>query len=197
MGHYLSLCVPEDEIVVLLLMSYFCFMQKQGFVFGFFIWMLASAFLVDGNAEDEHKYYFSRTEIHQNAVSRAMEITVSIFTDDLEKALQDQGEPLRLGDPRERNDVGFLVDDYFRSRFTVQLDGRPIQLTYLGKEVEHDITYCYLEGVNIPSGQLMEIKNTLLHELFEDQLNRVEISWNGKSASADLTRINPTFSIDF
>lgn len=197
MGHNLSLCIPEDQIALLCLMSYFCFMQKQILFLGFFIWVLGSSFLLDDAMEDAHKYYFSRTEIQQNAVTQAMEVTVSIFTDDLEKTLQDDGEPLRLGDSRERSDVKFLMDDYLRSRFSVQLDGRPIQLTYLGKEVEHDITYCYLEGGNIPSGKLMEIKNTVLHELFEDQLNRVEISWNGKSTSGDLTRTNPTFSIDF
>jgi hypothetical protein len=172
-------------------------MQKQMLFLGFFIWVLSSSFLLDDSMGDAHKYYFSRTEIHQNVITQAMEVTISIFTDDLEKALQDDGEPLRLGDPRERSDVGFLMDDYLRARFTVDLDGRPIQLSYLGKEVEHDITYVYLEGMNIPSGQLMKIKNTALHELFENQLNRVEISWNGKSTSADLTRTNPTFSIDF
>lgn len=146
---------------------------------------------------DAHKYYFSRTEIHQNVQSNAMEITISIFSDDLENALQDQGEPLRLGDEREREDVNNLLREYLQSKFTVKTDGRPLLLSFLGKEVEHDITYCYLEVMNVPSCQIMEIKSTILHELFEEQLNRVEINWNGKSTSGDLTRSRSTLSIDF
>lgn len=146
---------------------------------------------------DAHKYYFSRTEIHQNVQSNAMEITISIFSDDLENALQDQGEPLRLGDEREREDVNNLLREYLQSKFTVKTDGRALLLSFLGKEVEHDITYCYLEVMNVPSCQIMEIKSTILHELFEEQLNRVEINWNGKSTSGDLTRSKAKLSIDF
>lgn len=116
---------------------------------------------------------------------------MKIFTDDLEATIQDEGDPLRLGDELERNDANARIEDYIRQHFDLHLDNRPLNMVFIGKEVEHDITYCYFEVTQIPDFAILEIRHELLHRMFPDQLNRVELDINGRKKALDITKEQP------
>lgn len=129
---------------------------------------------------DEHKFYVSTTIIHQNTISQSLEITIKLFSDDLENALQQfTEEPIRLGDEREHSETEEWLQNYLQSCFSLHFNDRPVVLNYIGKEVEYDLTYVYFELLNIPEFNILNIKNEILFDQFEDQVNIVHLRIDG------------------
>ncbi|MBI1268345.1 MAG: hypothetical protein GC193_13040 [Cryomorphaceae bacterium] len=139
----------------------------------------------------EHKFYFSRTTIEQNALMNRYEITIRFFTDDLERALSAEDEKVRFADDPYDPSFDSEVEDYIRKHFFIRINNENIQWRYLGKQVESDITWCYAEINNIPPTNILEIKNTALFELFDEQVNEVALKINGRQHRMMLTRQKP------
>jgi hypothetical protein len=139
----------------------------------------------------EHKFYFSRTTIEQNALMNRYEITMRFFTDDLERALSTEDEKVRFADSYDPS-FDSEVEDYIRKHFFIRINNENIQWRYLGKQVESDITWCYAEINNIPPTNILEIKNTSLFELFDEQVNEVALKINGRQHRLMLTRQKPS-----
>ena len=136
-----------------------------------------------------HDFHVSVTQINCNTQSQTVEITIKLFTDDLEQSIKSLGGgDLRLGDAREAANADYLIMEYLRNRFTLQLDGKPVVLTWVGKEVEVDALWCYLEVPQIAHCASMEIGSRILTEIFEDQANVIHITCNAKNKSLFLSK---------
>lgn len=134
--------------------------------------------------------------VNHNAQNETLEITMDIFTDDLEFALQEgKGELMRLGDEREHVDADHLIEEYIAQHFDLWIDGRKLELLFLGKDVQHDLTYCFLEIGNIQDFHTMRFKHDLLCEMYVDQRNFVEINFGGWNEQLVLTGYNPVQEI--
>jgi len=137
-----------------------------------------------------HKFYVSISEVNHNTETAALEISMKIFTDDLEAALEaDTSEKLWIGDPeREAVTTDSLLAVYFDKKLTFNINGEDKEAVFLGKELEADVTWCYLEIQDIPAVKSVSIDNRILMELFDDQKNLVHIYANGKEKSLFLRR---------
>ena len=64
----------------------------------------------------------------------------------------------------------------------------PLNLNYLGFEINQEATDIYLESDKIPAVKKVDVEVSLLHNLFDDQINIVHITVNGvrKSEKAGL-----------
>ncbi len=150
-----------------------------------------------------HPFYVSVCTIDFNSENRTLEIEVKIFTDDFERALEETTDrKFFLGTPKELEEADELIERYFEDHLKIWLNDSEIQLNYLGKEVEIDATWCYIESEEIPStkknlqGELT-VTNRILLEPFDDQSNIVHITAEGKSKSLLLNRIQVTDSVEF
>lgn len=115
-----------------------------------------------------------------NPALKTFEVSIRMFTDDLERALSQQG--LTQGNDRQRvviknddkNDP--LVERYVLKSFVLaDSQKKPVAIKYVGKEQEEDATWVYLE---IPfSGPLngCKLQNSTLMEVFDDQVNMTNI----------------------
>lgn len=137
-----------------------------------------------------HKFYVSISEVNHNTETAALEISMKIFTDDLEAALEaDTSEKLWIGDPeREAVATDSLLAVYFDKKMTININGEKSEAVFLGKELEADVTWCYLEIQDVPAVKSVSIDNRILMELFDDQKNLVHIYANGKEKSLFLRR---------
>jgi hypothetical protein len=146
---------------------------------------------------DAHKFYVSTTIIHQNTINQTLEITIKLFTDDLENALQQfTEEPIRLGDEREHPDTEKWLEEYLRDRFKLSFNDRPVVLSYIGKEVEYDLSYVYFELLNIPDFTILNIKNEILFDMFDDQVNIVHLRIDGWEQTLMFDKRRPEISIN-
>jgi hypothetical protein len=123
-----------------------------------------------------HKFYVSKTMIEFNARTAQFEVTSKLFTDDLELAIGGaQADEMRLGTERETADADVRIERYLREHFRIMADGKPIEWRWVGKEVEGDLTFCYLEFYRTPDFNTLHVFNDILVMQFAEQQNIVDL----------------------
>ena len=119
-----------------------------------------------------HPFHVSITTFQLNPKSSSIDITMKLFTDDLENALRVKGTPpLKIGTKNEYTQSDSLIFRYLINHLQLSLDEKPASFKWLGKEIEHDITWCYIEVKNVERFSKASIRNTIFVADFDDQLN--------------------------
>ncbi len=145
-----------------------------------------------------HKFYVSVCQIDFNSKTNSLEITLKIFTDDLENTLEAQGTgKLYLGSERESEDADRFIFNYIKTNFNLKLENRQVQLNYLGKEVELDVTWCFIEVLDVEKITNITVTNTILIEQFEDQTNIVHVKVENNQKSMLLHKARVTDRLEF
>ncbi|MCS6969133.1 MAG: hypothetical protein RMJ44_10600 [Cytophagales bacterium] len=136
-----------------------------------------------------HPIHISLCEIRFNPSSKQLEITHKIFIDDLENALEHHYQ-LRtyLATAKEHPDSEKLIERYLRQRFECTANNKPVQWKYLGREYELDAIWIYLEAEQESPLQSIEVRNSVLLELFDDQINFIQVDSSGERKNLRLGR---------
>ena len=136
-----------------------------------------------------HEFYISVTQIDHNPKNDSLEITVKMFTDDLENAIESFNDvKLRLGGEKEHETATQLIQDYVLENLELSQKGKDIELNFLGKEVEVDVTWCYLEAKGVKSISALTIENNLLLDVIETQTNIVHVKYKDENSSLMLNK---------
>ncbi len=131
-----------------------------------------------------HKFYVSVTSIEYVEDQRSVQVITRIFIDDFERMLQERfDESIVLARQDEAEIVTYYTEKYLKEKISISIDGKIREFVYIGKEYEDDILFAYLEIVDIETINTMEISNTVLFELFEDQQNIIRVKINGRNKS--------------
>ncbi|GAB2529921.1 hypothetical protein GCM10027085_20840 [Spirosoma aerophilum] len=121
---------------------------------------------------------------------RVFEISMRIFTDDFEKALTEASRSkVNLNGPA-KNDL--LIEKYVQSHFfytTPQKQTKAIK--YVGYEVEADAHWIYLEMPFSEPFRGGSLKQNVLMELFDDQVNMVNIQYQGHKKTFVFRKTQP------
>ena len=129
-----------------------------------------------------HKFYISKSIIEFNPRSQQFEITSKLFTDDLELAIeQANGKALRLGTAEELPESGAWIEAYMKQHFRVTMDGIDTEWRWVGKEVENDLTYCFMELYRKPDFSALTLTNDILVSHFPEQQNIVDLTMMGST----------------
>lgn len=130
-----------------------------------------------------HDFHLCKTDVHYKSDQNSIQVTVLTFVDDLEEALN-QEKPLdyKLLQNAEHPEADSLIAIYFEQHLTFKINGEAKSFYYLGKEESDDITaiYSYLEIEGIDDPTFIEIDNSIMTELFDDQKNIINIKVNNK-----------------
>lgn len=140
-----------------------------------------------------HEFYLSVMHIDYSEKDDALQITARVFIDDLERAIEERyGERTQLATESESVNANALVEKYLRARFGLEIDGRPTEIDYLGKEYDTDMAVCYLEvpKVGLTKVKTVRVRNEILTDVFDDQKNIVHFKINGKKKSFLLVKEN-------
>ncbi len=135
-----------------------------------------------------HPLHLSVTEVNHNSSDRTLEISLKLFTDDFERVLRQNypGKKIDLINPPDRQAMNAFVLGYMKKNITMKVDGKLLEFTCLGFEQEDDATFSYFQVENIGSLSRLELTNTILHDLFTDQMNINHITVGGKRKSSRL-----------
>ena len=148
--------------------------------------------------QSAHPFYISVCQVDHNPDTGALEMSFRIFMDDLELALETMGtERLHLGTEREAEKADIYIDRYLTRHVVIEINGRSVSAAFLGKEVDPDAIWCYMEVENIPVLESMTMTNSLLLETFEDQVNLVHVNANGEKKSLVFDSQQVTQTLDF
>ncbi len=141
--------------------------------------ILPMLFILASGMRTAHKFYVSNTIIQENVQSGSLEITIKIFTDDLESALfyqEGRKVKLEMGRDTKHNDA---IRTYISQHFKL-MDGNNLVYvsSYVGHETELDLTYIYLEIPNWYQQSIFRIENSILFEIYPEQVNIINLKMN-------------------
>ncbi|MBT6417848.1 MAG: hypothetical protein HOK07_05055 [Candidatus Marinimicrobia bacterium] len=140
--------------------------MKNIHIKGILIWLVIIPFVWS------HPFHVSITTFQLNRKSHTIEITMKLFTEDLENVIESKRlPPIKLGSKREYIKTDSLIFDYLSEHLIVSLDNKQVTFQWVGKEIENDITWCYLEIKNMDDFWTANILNTIFIPNFTDQLN--------------------------
>jgi hypothetical protein len=162
------------------MLSYFWLMKKWIFSLFFIITML------NANA---HKFYVSISQINYNPTTNSVEISLKLFTDDLENCVQSKtGKVIKINNEGTNDED---IAHYLNQLFSIKINGKEHPINYLGKEIEYDVTWCYLEIKDIASISEISIRNEIFTHLLPDQKNLVQLKVGTLEESTILRKGNP------
>lgn len=127
-----------------------------------------------------HKYYVSLTEIQHYKKDNSVEITLRVFTDDLELCLNNRyNKPFLIGSNQEIPQLNKYLLDYVNQKLHIKINEKSYEYQLIGKEIEDDLTFIYLEIKGIKTLKSVDITNNIFFETFEDQQHIVKIKTTG------------------
>ena len=128
-----------------------------------------------------HSFHASISSFDCKKNKSTIEITMKLFTDDIEYALRSLENPdLVLDSKANLHNIDSLIFSYIKMNFVLLLNNKKTELLWIGKEIDNDITWCYLEIENIDKLFELKIKNSLFFSFFDDQLNICHFYCNDK-----------------
>ena len=160
--------------------------------------ILLSVFPIFNNSNINHDYYFSSTTIEHDNHNKSLEITSTYYTDDLEKAVEKQYNiELHLGTKKEHKEADMYINQYFKENFKLVIDGKEVEYEYIGKEIEIEKTYNYIEIMDIPSLKKINIESRMLFNIARTLENIFKVKNNNTTKSITLYYKRPKGDIVF
>ena len=162
-----------------------------------FLWALSG--FMSSHALPLHDFHLSKTDVNYNPSDHTLEVSVHVFIDDLERAiLQSGADSLFLATSAEHPQADEYIADYLRIHITIEVDGKAIPLSFIGKEESPDLLafWCYLEGVDVPTPTSVSLSNDVLTEVFDDQQNMVVFTSPGFRKFQLLNKAKPMTTLN-
>jgi hypothetical protein len=153
---------------------------------------------VKGGKAGLHPFYISVTEINHNAKDKTLEISCKMFADDFEQILdKNYKKQLDIASAKDKAEFDKLIPDYMGRHLNLAVDTKPVHFSYLGYEKDKESVYCYFEVDKIASLKKMDIKNSILHDFNNTQINIMHVVVNGHRQSTKLDFPNTDASFAF
>ncbi|MCY3772484.1 MAG: hypothetical protein OXG98_10760 [Gemmatimonadetes bacterium] len=145
-----------------------------------------------------HVFYVSIARVKWNADEARLDVSVRIFTDDLEEAIVAEGGPrLRLWTDQAREDRDRHVSDYLASRLAFRVNDVDRQLTYVGMEDALDATACLVQITGVDRVETIEVENRILIDMFDTQANVMRFEIGGEKKYVNLSKKTVTGTVRF
>lgn len=129
-----------------------------------------------------HRYHTSLTRIEYNRQEKIFEISIKLFTHDLEPLLEKRSGGKRV-DLDKSAEADKLIFDYLNENFALS-DKKDAAKTlkWIGKEFDADTVEIYVETEASETLEGYKLKNTLFFENYPEQSNIVVCRYDDKKA---------------
>lgn len=145
-----------------------------------------------------HPFYVSICQLNYNEQNQSLEISVKIFADDLLVGLSEEGhDKLYLGESREDEHTDEYIYNYLKQNIRFKVNDNDVVPVFIGKEMEKDVVWTYLEIDGIPELNDIEVDCYLLTDVFSDQSNIIQVNKNGKIKNLLLSKRDTNGRLNF
>ena len=143
-----------------------------------------------------HKFHTSFTEANYNAEAGTLEVTLRTFPDDLEAALRLRAAPTTpaakaqtAGAKDQKKELEERVASYVAETFLLTTEkGDPVKISWVGMDAGVDSAWLYFEA-RLPAGvDGVQLRSRFLFDLFDDQINLVNLKSGGKRTALRFER---------
>jgi hypothetical protein len=136
-----------------------------------------------------HPYHVSVTEIVQNVSTGTLEITIKTIPEDMFQILEERYKgALFIGENCEKPESDSVLADYLSETFILMVNGQSVAPIFIGKELELDAFWCYLEVSEQTKINSLELTNTMLLENNFTQTNIIHFIVGKDQKTAYLNR---------
>lgn len=137
---------------------------------------------------DVHPIFVSVTEIEHNAKEKSVGVSCKIFTDDFENTLRKvYNTKIDLLNDKNKPAMTPFVNGYIQKHLVIKVDGKTVNLQFLGFEQQEEGIVAFYEAANIPAVKSVEVMDNILYESKEQQMGIIHVTVNGQRKS---TRLN-------
>ena len=134
-----------------------------------------------------HPFFVSVIEINHNMKDATVEISVRIFTEDLEKTLQKYStNKMDIINPNDKTLLEKQISQYISQKIKMKINGQTVTLNYIGHEIQKESVWSYFEITKITEVKKVEIDCTLLYDFEKSQSNIIHIKSKGVDKSYKL-----------
>ncbi len=128
--------------------------------------------MVTGFLAVVHPFFVSVIEINHNARDANVEISVRIFTEDLEKTLQKYSTAkIDIINPPDKAYLDKQISNYINRKLKLTINGKPAVLQYVGHEIQKESVWTYFEVPKTQGVKKLEVDCTLLYDFETSQSN--------------------------
>jgi len=121
---------------------------------------------------NSHRYHATLTRIDYNQEQEIFEVSIQLFKHDLEPLLERKYKT-RI-DFEKTKDIDRLIFNYLSEEFVLtDKAGGAKHLKWVGREMDVDSIWIYLEADSAESPEGYRLQNTIFFESFPEQLNLV------------------------
>ncbi len=148
-------------------------------------------FLLNHTINVDHDIHVSVTDIEITQDGK-ISVTSKIFFDDLQLAMGLQpGEEL----PKNYTNADQLIAKFVNKNLKLKLGKEGIKLQYLKSQASMPAVWASLSGYGKFDDRELVIENRIMTDIYEDQMNMVNITYKGKKQSHALNVKNTKLKI--
>ncbi len=144
-----------------------------------------------------HPFYVSVIEIQHNATEKNVDVSVRIFTEDLEAGLKKMNNKVDLIHPTDQSLNNQMINAYISNKLKIKIDGKLYPLHYVGYEQQQESIWTYFDIPNISSFKKVEVDCNILYDFEKNQINIFHVKENGIEKSYKLDYPKTIASFDF
>lgn len=127
-----------------------------------------------------HPFFVSVIDMKHNEKDKSIEVSLRIFTDDLEGALKKNYNLITdLGKDVNNNLLNNAVAKYIQSKLQITVDGKAKTMKYIGYEIIKESAWVYVEFDDVNLVKKIDMSCSLLYDCQDKQSNIFNIKANG------------------
>ena len=143
------------------------------------------------NMLSAHPHYVGVAEIEYEAEKKQLQIACKWFADDLEEALKSSGRHYDMSKDYKEIGQDSLILAYIKKHIETRIDGKLIDMNYVGAEMEKGSVWTYWSINNISRYKSVRFSNFMFCEKHADQIHLVHFTQNKIRESRKLTCKEP------
>jgi hypothetical protein len=117
-----------------------------------------------------HTYFFGVTELNINRASKHIEVIHQFTGHDIENTIAEIKQ-VRFSPEHPQYDK--LIQDYIEKHFVLVRDNKVVELNWIGFEIKRGQLFAYQESVSENYLTNLVVKNTILVDTYDKQVNTV------------------------
>ena len=145
-----------------------------------------------------HPFYVSVVDINHNTKEATVEVSVRIFTPDLEQTLQKySSSKVDIAHPADKQLLDKQISNYINQKLQLKINNQAVTMQYVGHEIQMESVWIYFEIPKIIQVKKMDINCNLLYDFQNLQSNIFHVKTNGNEKSYKLDFPKTSTSFEF
>ncbi|TAH12891.1 MAG: hypothetical protein EAZ12_02060 [Sphingobacteriia bacterium] len=145
-----------------------------------------------------HPFFVSVLDFNHNAKDATVEISIRVFTDDLEKTLQKSSSAkIDIIQPADKTVIDKQIIAYIGKTLHLKINGQTVNAKYIGYEIIKESTWAYFEIEGVKECKKIDIDCNFLYDFEKSQTNIFHVKTKGQEKSYKLENPQRTTSFQF